>query len=268
MFDEYFNPPSSAISPVQVAATPRAVDIAGSPSSTTIDLDAPSTSCSSTKQQQKSSIISQGVEEPIPNAHFDNPCHELLYDNKRTSKKLCSNPHGLMQCKKKFMNLKGYKFRNWCLVQIKQEEGINFEESFAPVARIEAIYIIVANVANKNMTIYHMDVKTAFLNRELKKEVYVSQPEGFVDQDNLSHVYTLKKAFMTSNKHHVHDTPMVEMSIMDEDLPGEPIDATLYRGMIGSLIYLTSSKPDLMCSVSGCDLLALVELFMPIEGNI
>ncbi|GKD13778.1 retrovirus-related pol polyprotein from transposon TNT 1-94, partial [Tanacetum coccineum] len=75
-----------------------------------------------------------------------------------------------------------------------QEEGINFEESFASVARIEAIGTFVANVAHKNMTIYQMDVKMAFLNGELKKEVYVSQLEGFVDQDNPSHVYKLKKA--------------------------------------------------------------------------
>nr|GEU36378.1 hypothetical protein [Tanacetum cinerariifolium] len=74
-----------------------------------------------------------------------------------------------------------------------QEEGIDFEESFAPVARIEAIRIFIANAAQKNMTIYQMDVKTAFLNGELKEEVYISQPEGFVDQDNPSHVYKLKK---------------------------------------------------------------------------
>ncbi|GJW14531.1 retrovirus-related pol polyprotein from transposon TNT 1-94 [Tanacetum coccineum] len=76
----------------------------------------------------------------------------------------------------------------------RQEEGIDFEESFAPVARIEAIRIFVANAAHKNMTIYQMDIKTAFLNGELKEEVYISQPEGFVDQDNPSHVYKLKKA--------------------------------------------------------------------------
>ncbi|GJS00654.1 retrovirus-related pol polyprotein from transposon TNT 1-94 [Tanacetum coccineum] len=75
-----------------------------------------------------------------------------------------------------------------------QEEGIDFEESFALVARIEAICIFVANAANKNMMIFQMDVKTAFLNGELKEEVYFSQPEGFVDQDNPSHVYKLKKA--------------------------------------------------------------------------
>ncbi|GKD14012.1 retrovirus-related pol polyprotein from transposon TNT 1-94, partial [Tanacetum coccineum] len=76
----------------------------------------------------------------------------------------------------------------------RQEEGIDFEESFAPVARIEAIRIFVPNAAYKNMTIYQMDVKMAFLNGELKEEVYISQPEGFVDQDNPSHVYKLKKA--------------------------------------------------------------------------
>ncbi|GJY36447.1 integrase, catalytic region, zinc finger, CCHC-type containing protein [Tanacetum coccineum] len=80
MFDENFNPPSSAISPVPVVATPRAVDIAGLPLSTTIDQNAPSSSTSSTNQQQQSSITSQGVEEPIPNAYFDDPCHEPLHD--------------------------------------------------------------------------------------------------------------------------------------------------------------------------------------------
>nr|GEV61759.1 retrovirus-related Pol polyprotein from transposon TNT 1-94 [Tanacetum cinerariifolium] len=76
----------------------------------------------------------------------------------------------------------------------QQEEGIDFEESFAPVAHIEAICILIANAASKNMTIYQMDVKTAFLNGELKEEVFVSQPEGFVDQDHPIHVYRLKKA--------------------------------------------------------------------------
>nr|GEX57044.1 ribonuclease H-like domain-containing protein [Tanacetum cinerariifolium] len=68
----------------------------------------------------------------------------------------------------------------------RQEEGIDFEKSFAPVAKIEAIRIFVANAAYKNMTIFQMDVKTEFLNGKLKEEVYISQPEGFVDQNNLS----------------------------------------------------------------------------------
>ncbi|GKE63483.1 retrovirus-related pol polyprotein from transposon TNT 1-94, partial [Tanacetum coccineum] len=76
----------------------------------------------------------------------------------------------------------------------RQEEGIDFKESFAPVARIDAIRIFIANAASKNMTIYQMDVKTAFLIGELKEEVYVSQPEGFVDPDHPIYVYHLKKA--------------------------------------------------------------------------
>nr|GEU32800.1 retrovirus-related Pol polyprotein from transposon TNT 1-94 [Tanacetum cinerariifolium] len=75
-----------------------------------------------------------------------------------------------------------------------QEEGIDFEESFALVARIEAIWIFVVNASHKNMTVYQMDVNTSFLNGELREEVYVSQPEGFVDQDHPNHVYRLKKA--------------------------------------------------------------------------
>ncbi|GJV57323.1 hypothetical protein Tco_1458328 [Tanacetum coccineum] len=80
MFDEYFNPPPCAVSPVQVAPTLRAVDIAGSPSPTFIDQDAPSTSSSSYNQQHQSLIISLGVEEPIPTVLFDNPCHEPLHE--------------------------------------------------------------------------------------------------------------------------------------------------------------------------------------------
>ncbi|GKE70457.1 retrovirus-related pol polyprotein from transposon TNT 1-94, partial [Tanacetum coccineum] len=70
-----------------------------------------------------------------------------------------------------------------------------YEGIIAPVARIEAIHIFIANAANKNMIIYQMDVKTIFLNKELHEVVYVTQPEGFVDQDKPNHVYKLKKAF-------------------------------------------------------------------------
>ncbi|GJW53692.1 retrovirus-related pol polyprotein from transposon TNT 1-94 [Tanacetum coccineum] len=221
MFDEYFNPSSSVISLVPVTARPRAIDIAGLSSSTTIDQDSPSSSTSSTNQQQQSSIILQGVEEPILNALFDDPCHEPLYDVS-TSQESSSNvqsSHSLLELigkwtkdhplanmignpsrpvstrKSRQTNLAGVLKNKARLVAqgFRQEEGIDFEESFAPVARIEAIRIFVANATNKNITIYQMDVKTAFLNGELKEEVYVSQLEGFVDQDNPSLVYKLKK---------------------------------------------------------------------------
>nr|GEW83219.1 hypothetical protein [Tanacetum cinerariifolium] len=75
-----------------------------------------------------------------------------------------------------------------------QEEGIDFEESFAPVARLEAVWIFIAYAAHKSFPIYQMDVKTAFLNGPLKEEVYVAQPDGFVDPDRPEKVYRLRKA--------------------------------------------------------------------------
>ncbi|GJR42577.1 putative reverse transcriptase domain-containing protein [Tanacetum coccineum] len=77
---------------------------------------------------------------------------------------------------------------------IVQEEGIDFEESFAPVARLKVVRMFVAFVAHTNITIFQMDVKTVFLNGPLKEEFYVSQPNGFVDPDFPDHIYRLKKA--------------------------------------------------------------------------
>ncbi|GJR11459.1 retrovirus-related pol polyprotein from transposon TNT 1-94 [Tanacetum coccineum] len=74
-----------------------------------------------------------------------------------------------------------------------QKEGIDFEESFAPVARLEAVRLFVAYAAYKSFPIYQMDVKTAFLNGPLKEEVYVNQPNRFVDPHNPDKVYHLKK---------------------------------------------------------------------------
>ncbi|GJZ73021.1 retrovirus-related pol polyprotein from transposon TNT 1-94 [Tanacetum coccineum] len=75
-----------------------------------------------------------------------------------------------------------------------QEKGIDFEESFALVARFEAVRIFVAYAAHKNFPIYQMDVKTAFLNGPLTEEVFVRQPDGFIDPYVPNHVYRLKKA--------------------------------------------------------------------------
>ncbi|GKA69372.1 retrovirus-related pol polyprotein from transposon TNT 1-94 [Tanacetum coccineum] len=85
-------------------------------------------------------------------------------------------------------SVKGFK------LILRQEEGIDFEESFAHVARLEAVRMFIAYAAHKNITIFQMDVKTAFLNGPLKEEVYVSQPEGFIDPEFPDHVYRLKKA--------------------------------------------------------------------------
>nr|GEX82679.1 hypothetical protein [Tanacetum cinerariifolium] len=76
----------------------------------------------------------------------------------------------------------------------RQEEGIDFKESFAPVAQMKAIRIFLAYAAHKGFIVYQMDVKTAFLHGSLKEDVYVCQPEGFINADHPSHVYKLKKA--------------------------------------------------------------------------
>ncbi|GJR05093.1 retrovirus-related pol polyprotein from transposon TNT 1-94 [Tanacetum coccineum] len=180
----------------------------------------------------------------------------------------------------------------------RQEEGIDFEESFAPVARIEAIRIFIANAASKSMVIYQMDVKTAFLNSELKQEVYAPKAwyntlsrflldnkfsKGVVDPtlftqktgkhillvqiyvDDIIFASTNPKAYdifskEMSSKFHMsmmgqmsfflelqvsQNTPMVDRSKLDEDPLGILVDQTRFRGIVGSLMYLTASRPDL-----------------------
>nr|GEV33982.1 hypothetical protein [Tanacetum cinerariifolium] len=159
----------------------------------------------------------------------------------------------------------------------RQEEGIDFEESFTPVARIEAIRIFIANVSSKNMTIYQMDVKTTFHNGELKEEGYVCQPEDFVDPNHPIHVYRLKNAlyglkqapptwhFINQSKFALEilkkfgmdlcdpvDTPMVDRLKLDEDPLGIPVDQTRLHSMVGFLMYLTASRPDLVLAVCMC----------------
>nr|GEU30571.1 retrovirus-related Pol polyprotein from transposon TNT 1-94 [Tanacetum cinerariifolium] len=159
----------------------------------------------------------------------------------------------------------------------RKEEGINFEESFAPVVRLEAIRIFLAFTANKNMVVYQMDVKTAFLNGNLREEVYVSQPDGFVDPDNPNHVYKLKKAlyglkqaprmwydmlssFLISQDFSKVDTPMVEKSKLDEDKEGITVDSSHYRGMIGTDVALLNLSGALFQSHSRRDISSLVSM--------
>ncbi|GKD77646.1 retrovirus-related pol polyprotein from transposon TNT 1-94 [Tanacetum coccineum] len=138
----------------------------------------------------------------------------------------------------------------------RQEEGIGFEESFATVARLNAVRIFLAFAAYMNIIVYQMDVKTAYLNGILREEVYVSQPDGFVDKDNPNHVYKLKKALYGLKQAprvcDPVDTPMVKKSKLDEDTQGKAVDPTHYHGMVGTLMYLTASRPDLTFDVCMC----------------
>ncbi|GJQ91545.1 retrovirus-related pol polyprotein from transposon TNT 1-94 [Tanacetum coccineum] len=157
------------------------------------------------------------------------------------------------------------------------EEGIDFKESFALVARLEAVGIFLAFAAHMNMIVYQMDIKMEFLNGILCEEVYVSQPEGFVDRQSpkscdspkaqlIPHCSSAEKIsqsprgiFLNQLKYALEslkkygmescdpvDTLMVEKSKLDEDTQGKAIDPTHYRGMVGALMYLTSSRPDLV----------------------
>ncbi|KAJ1685762.1 hypothetical protein LUZ63_017152 [Rhynchospora breviuscula] len=243
----------------------------------------------------------------------------------------------------------------------KQQEGIDFEETFAPVARLESIRMLLAYASNKGFTLFQMDVKSAFLNGWIDEEVYVQQPPGFVDHFNPDHVFKLNKAlyglkqaprawygrlctffldngfirgkmdttlftkkrddhlllvqiyvddiifgstnttlaqefsslmssefemsmmgelnfflglqikqlqdgiFISQTKYAKElikkfgvedskslDTPMGKSANIDADEKGKPMDITLYRGIIGSLLYLTASRPDIMYAVCLC----------------
>ncbi|GJR06813.1 retrovirus-related pol polyprotein from transposon TNT 1-94 [Tanacetum coccineum] len=146
------------------------------------------------------------------------------------------------------------------------EEGIDFEESFAPVARLKAVWVFAAYTAHKSFPIYQMDVKTTFLNGPLKKKVYVAQPDGFVDPDHPEKVYRLRKAlyglkqaprawydelsnFLMSKgftKGQSIGTPMATKPKLDADLSEKLVDQTDYHSKIGSLMYLTSSRSDIV----------------------
>nr|GEW04578.1 retrovirus-related Pol polyprotein from transposon TNT 1-94 [Tanacetum cinerariifolium] len=371
---------------------PVHADSTGLPSLTTFDQDAPSLSKSHSTTKIQSSVIPQDVEDdhldmevaymgndplfsiPIPkvtsvqSSSTASPqlIEELNEFERLEVWELIPRPDKVMIItlkwiyKVKLDKLGGILKNKARLVArgYRQEEGIDFEESFAPVARLEAIRIFLAYAAHKNMVVYQMDVKTVFLNDNLREEVYVTQPDGFVDQDNPNHVYKLQKAlyglkqaphawydmlssfllfqdfskgsvdptlfirrndndlllvqiyvddiifaastielcdlfanlmcskfkmlmmskisfflglqicqsprgiFINQSKYALDslkkygfescdpvDTPMVEKSKLDEDREGKAVDLSHYCGMIGTLLYLTASRPDLQFAI-------------------
>ncbi|GJR71172.1 retrovirus-related pol polyprotein from transposon TNT 1-94 [Tanacetum coccineum] len=125
-----------------------------------------------------------------------------------------------------------------------QEEGINFEESFAPVARLEAIRIFLAFAAHMNMVVYQMDVKTAFLNGNLREEVYVSQPDGFVDKDNPNHVYKLKKALYGLKQAPRAWYDMLSSFLISQDFSKGSVDPTLFIRRDGKELLLVQIYVD------------------------
>ncbi|GKA13216.1 retrovirus-related pol polyprotein from transposon TNT 1-94 [Tanacetum coccineum] len=120
----------------------------------------------------------------------------------------------------------------------RHEEGIDFEEYFSPVARLDAIRIFLAYVAHMNMIVYQMDVKTTFLNGILREEVYVSQPDGFVDQDNLNHVYKLKKALYGLKQAPRAWYDLLSKFLLSQEFSKGTVDPTLFIRRQGKDILL------------------------------
>nr|GEV32613.1 ribonuclease H-like domain-containing protein [Tanacetum cinerariifolium] len=148
-----------------------------------------------------------------------------------------------------------------------EEEGINYEEVFAPVARIEAIRLFLAYASFMGFMVFQMDVKSAFLYGTIEEEVYVCQPLWFEDPNHPDKVYKvvkalyglhqapracqvkyvaeiLKKFGLTEGKS--ASTPIDTEKPLLKDPDGEDVDVHICRSMIGSLMCLTSSRPDIM----------------------
>ncbi|GJX29277.1 retrovirus-related pol polyprotein from transposon TNT 1-94 [Tanacetum coccineum] len=319
-------------------------DSTGSPSSTTVAQDSPSLSNSQTTPETEPPVIPNDVEEDnhdievaymgndpyfgvsIPEIHSDQSSssdsfiqfvhlvspnfehnandlrnHTLEKHNRRL--KILWNQADWIEAMQEELN-EFERLEVWELVP-RLDKGIDFEESFAPVARLEAIRIFLAFAAHMNMVVYQMDVKTAFLNgsvdptlfirREGKElllvQIYVDDiifaastpelcdlfakimcskfkmsmmgkisfflglqisqsPRGiFINQSKYA-LESLKKYGYESCD--PVDTPMVEKSKLDEDKEGKAVDPSHYRGMIGTLLYLTASRPDLQFAICMC----------------
>lgn len=296
-------------------------------------------------QEEINQFVRNDVWELVPR-----PLHQSVIGTKWVYRNKVDE-HGVIVRNKARLVAQGYN----------QEEGIDYEETFAPVARLESIRMLLAFACHKNFILYQMDVKSAFLNGYIMEEVYVSQPPGFQDHKLPNHVYKLKKAlyglkraprawydrlstFLISNgfsmgkahntlfikrkskdiiivqiyvddiifgatndvlceefsecmhsefemsmmselnfflglqikqqsngifisqSKYIKDllqkfdlgntksmkTPMSSSIKMDKDENGKDVDITKYRGMIGSLLYLTASRPDILFSVGLC----------------
>nr|GEU64521.1 hypothetical protein [Tanacetum cinerariifolium] len=296
------------IAPIAEMIPPVQADSTGSPSSTTVDQDAPSPSKSYTTTEIQSSVIPQDVRDdhldmevahmgndplfgvPIPevtsaqssstaspqsivqtnhpSTHHnskwtkDHPLNNIIGQLSRPEKlneferlevwELVPRPDQVMVITLKWIykikldELGGILKNKARLVArgYRQEEWIDFEESFALVARLEAIRIFLAYVAHKNMVVYQMDVKTTFLNGNLREEVYVSQPDGFVDQDNPNHVYKLKKALYELKQAPCALYDMLSSFLLSQYFSKGSVDPTLFIRKNGNDLLLVQINVD------------------------
>ncbi|GKA61758.1 retrovirus-related pol polyprotein from transposon TNT 1-94 [Tanacetum coccineum] len=283
----HIRPPANLPPPVSCRRTSSLLfELTGSPSSTSVDQDAPSPSTSQTTEESQSQTIPLYAEEEphdLDVAHMSNdpyfgiPIPKTISKESSSSDVIPTTLHSDAPISEHLKELNEFE----CL------------EVWELVPRLDKVM---------------MDVKTAFLNGILREEVYVSQLNGFVDPDNPNYVYRLKKAlyglkqaprtwydllssfllsqgfskgivdptlfisrkgkdillsprciFLNQSKYALEslkkygmesydplDTPMVEKSKLDKDTQGKAVDPTHYRGMVGTLMYLTSSRLDLV----------------------
>ncbi|GJT53969.1 retrovirus-related pol polyprotein from transposon TNT 1-94 [Tanacetum coccineum] len=199
-----------------------------------------------------------------------------------------------------------------------QQEGIDFKESFAPVTRLEVVRLFIVYATHKSFLVYQMEVKTTFLNGPLKDEVYVNQPDGFVDPHHPDKIYRFKKAlyglkqapkvwydelsnflvskgfskgsidpnlFITKKGIQIHQSPRgifinqakysqeiltkhgmtscdsigtpMATKHLDADLSETSVDQTKHRSMVGAIMYLTTSRPDIVHATSEAEYVSL-----------
>nr|GEX62074.1 retrovirus-related Pol polyprotein from transposon TNT 1-94 [Tanacetum cinerariifolium] len=195
--------------------------------------------------------------------------------------------------------LHGGYFEYWKAGLVVVEEGIDYEEVFVPVARIEAIRLFLAYASFMRFTVYQMDVKSAFLYDTIDEEVYMMQPHGFQDLQFPDRVYKVEKAmyglhqaprawygtlskyllangfqivlqkkdgiFLSQDKYvgdilknfgysdvRSANTPIDKENPWGKDGLGKDVELHLYRSMIGSLMYLTASRPGIMFTICAC----------------
>nr|GEW45672.1 retrovirus-related Pol polyprotein from transposon TNT 1-94 [Tanacetum cinerariifolium] len=216
--------------------TPELAASTGSPSSTIVDQDAPSPSNSQSTPKTQPPVIPNNVKEDnhdIEVAHMSNDPYFGIPIPKATSDQSSSSDVILTITYKDALN-QSYWIK---AIGYRQEEGIDFEESFAPVARLETIRFFLAYAAHMNMVVDQIDVKIAFLNGNLREEVYVSQPDGFADQNNLN-VYKLKKALYGLKQAPRTWYDMLSSFLISQDFFKGSVDPTLFIRRNGNDLLL------------------------------
>ncbi|GJW68711.1 retrovirus-related pol polyprotein from transposon TNT 1-94 [Tanacetum coccineum] len=320
MFDEYLEPPHAERPVSPATAVPIPINSAGTPSSTTIDQDAPSPSHSPSSSALQSPSIHQGVAaestlvEENPFAPVDNDPFINIFAPEPTSE--ASSSGDVSSAESTYVTQTLHHLKKWSkdhpldnvignpsrLARLvakgyRQEEGIDFEESFAPVARIEAIRIFIANAAKdpdhlthayrlkkalyglkqaprawyNTLSRFPLDNKfskgavdpTLFTQKTGKHillvQIYVDDIIFASSDPKMCDIFSkeMSSKFQMSMMGQISffprmdscdpiDTPMVDQLKLDEETLGTPVDQTRFHSMVGSLMYLTATRPDLV----------------------